>query len=142
MWGVFCTPKFGNTHLVFAHLAYTLYTTFWIYTPSFFFFFFDFTHPNPRFMSTHSEDAYKIIHKRHEKYLRLKFKVILVNFQIDKGITESSVTVQLIWREFFYTMSVNNINFSKMKNNPICLQIQWKEDPDMLEKWKMVSLDL
>ncbi|XP_072045831.1 cryptochrome-1-like [Amphiura filiformis] len=56
---------------------------------------------------------------------------------LDKGINEASVSVQLIWREFFYTMSVNNINFSKMKDNPICLQIAWKEDPVMLKSWKM-----
>ncbi|KAF9823277.1 hypothetical protein SFRURICE_019086 [Spodoptera frugiperda] len=33
---------------------------------------------------------------------------------------------QLIWREYFYTMSVNNPNYGQMAGNPICLDIPWK----------------
>lgn len=47
------------------------------------------------------------------------------------------VTGQLIWREYFYTMSVENINYAQMKDNPICLDIPWGE-PDAYDvtKWK------
>ncbi|XP_025017377.1 cryptochrome-1 isoform X2 [Tetranychus urticae] len=42
---------------------------------------------------------------------------------------------QLIWREFFYTMSVNNPCYGQMANNPVCLQIKWKQDSAALEAW-------
>lgn len=40
---------------------------------------------------------------------------------------------QLIWREFFYTMSVNNPYYGQMANNPVCLQIKWNQDASSLE---------
>ena len=32
---------------------------------------------------------------------------------------------QLIWREYFYAMCINNPNFGQMEENPICLNIPW-----------------
>ena len=32
---------------------------------------------------------------------------------------------QLIWREFFYTMSVNNEFYAEMERNEICINIPW-----------------
>ncbi|KAI5652106.1 FAD binding domain of DNA photolyase domain-containing protein [Phthorimaea operculella] len=47
-----------------------------------------------------------------------------------------SITGQLIWREYFYTMSVNNPNYGQMAGNPICLDIPWKEpEGDELKRW-------
>lgn len=47
------------------------------------------------------------------------------------------VTGQLIWREYFYTMSVENINYAQMKHNPICLDIPWGEPKaSEVSKWK------
>ena len=43
------------------------------------------------------------------------------------------IVVQLLWREFFYTMSVNNIYYGEMERNEICLNIDWYEAP---EHWK------
>jgi cryptochrome len=47
------------------------------------------------------------------------------------------ITGQLIWREYFYTMSVRNPYYAQMENNPICLSINWSRasDEDIL-KWK------
>lgn len=46
------------------------------------------------------------------------------------------ITGQLIWREYFYTMSVNNPNYAQMQNNPICLNISWREPNDgSFERW-------
>ncbi|KAG5682744.1 hypothetical protein PVAND_012077 [Polypedilum vanderplanki] len=47
------------------------------------------------------------------------------------------ITGQLIWREYFYTMSVRNPFYAQMENNPICLNINWSRpnDEDIL-KWK------
>ncbi|XP_049869522.1 cryptochrome-1 isoform X2 [Pectinophora gossypiella] len=46
------------------------------------------------------------------------------------------ITGQLIWREYFYTMSVNNPNYGQMAGNPICLDIPWKEpEGDELQRW-------
>jgi len=47
-----------------------------------------------------------------------------------------SITSQLIWREYFYCMSVNNPNYARMKENPICLDIDWYEDDESFDKWK------
>lgn len=47
------------------------------------------------------------------------------------------ITGQLIWREYFYTMSVNNPNFGMMKNNPICIDIPWRDaDEREINLWK------
>nr|ANW48376.1 cryptochrome 1 [Euphausia superba]AUI80370.1 cryptochrome 1 [Euphausia superba] len=46
-----------------------------------------------------------------------------------------SLTAQLIWREFFYCMSVNNPKFDQMKDNPICIQIPWYDNKEHLKAW-------
>lgn len=54
------------------------------------------------------------------------------------SVAGSHITGQLIWREYFYTMSVNNPHYGEMLNNPICLEIKWAEpDPVMVQRWKM-----
>ncbi|XP_063234369.1 cryptochrome-1 [Bacillus rossius redtenbacheri] len=52
--------------------------------------------------------------------------------------SSQSITGQLIWREFFYTMSADNPFYGEMERNPICLNIPWQEEKasDHLEKWK------
>ncbi|KAL1115936.1 hypothetical protein AAG570_005431 [Ranatra chinensis] len=52
-----------------------------------------------------------------------------------------SITGQLIWREYFYTMSVNNPHYAQMESNPICININWmgRSDPEYetrLNRWK------
>lgn len=47
------------------------------------------------------------------------------------------ITGQLIWREYFYTMSVQNPYYGEMERNPICLNIPWCEPrDDSLARWK------
>ena len=47
------------------------------------------------------------------------------------------ITAQLIWREYFYTMSVTNPHYNKIDENPICLNIPWRlPNEDHLERWK------
>ncbi|XP_053955954.1 cryptochrome-1 [Anastrepha ludens] len=47
------------------------------------------------------------------------------------------ITGQLIWREYFYTMSVNNPYYDRMEGNEICLNIPWaKPAADQLESWR------
>ncbi|XP_026686476.1 cryptochrome-1 [Diaphorina citri] len=36
-----------------------------------------------------------------------------------------NITGQLIWREYFYTMSAHNPYYDQMEKNPICLNIPW-----------------
>ena len=45
----------------------------------------------------------------------------------------------MIWREYFYTMSVYNPNYAQMMGNPICLNIPWSTDntDDTVLKWKL-----
>lgn len=47
-----------------------------------------------------------------------------------------SLEGQLLWREFFYTVSFGTPNFDKMEGNPICKQIPWKNDDKLLELWR------
>ncbi|ESO98033.1 hypothetical protein LOTGIDRAFT_143281 [Lottia gigantea] len=46
-----------------------------------------------------------------------------------------SVIAMLIWREYFYTMSVNNLHFNTMKDNPVCLNIKWYKNQEHLDRW-------
>ncbi|XP_039290665.1 cryptochrome-1 [Nilaparvata lugens] len=39
--------------------------------------------------------------------------------------SNQNITGQLIWREYFYTMSVDNAHYGEMARNPICLDIPW-----------------
>ena len=57
----------------------------------------------------------------------LKFGCISVK-KIYWGMVDGEVqgsSDQLIWREFFYTMSANNPFYGEMKRNPICINIPW-----------------
>lgn len=53
-----------------------------------------------------------------------------------------SLSAQLMWREYFYTMAINNINYDKMETNPICLNIPWYDNPEHEEKWTQVLVDI
>ncbi|CAB1338922.1 unnamed protein product [Coregonus sp. 'balchen'] len=46
-----------------------------------------------------------------------------------------SLFAQLLWREFFYTAATNNPKFDRMEGNPICVQIPWDNNPEVLAKW-------
>jgi len=51
----------------------------------------------------------------------------------------AALTAQLIWREYFYTMSIKNPNFDKIEGNPVCLAIPWlneEQSTDHLQAWK------
>ena len=50
-----------------------------------------------------------------------------------------AITGQLIWREYFYCMSVNNPKYNCMEGNSICLNIDWYTDQEQFEKWSKVS---
>jgi len=39
-------------------------------------------------------------------------------------------------REFFYTVGHHTPNFDKMEGNPICKQIPWSEDEELLKAWE------
>ncbi|XP_050684342.1 cryptochrome-1 isoform X2 [Leptidea sinapis] len=59
--------------------------------------------------------------------------------EVHKGRMSSApfITGQLIWREYFYTMSVNNPHYGQMAGNPICMRIPWREPKgDELQRWK------
>lgn len=43
----------------------------------------------------------------------------LRNNGLSKLPAGNHISGQLIWREYFYTMSVNNINYDKIKGNPV-----------------------
>ncbi|KAK3593872.1 hypothetical protein CHS0354_011477 [Potamilus streckersoni] len=46
-----------------------------------------------------------------------------------------SIYGQLLWRDYFYTMSVDNGKYDRMEGNPICLNIPWSVNPEYLDQW-------
>lgn len=54
------------------------------------------------------------------------------------GTTKPPVSLegQLLWREFFYANAATIPNYSQMKGNPICKQIDWIENEEYLNAWK------
>ncbi|XP_044742491.1 cryptochrome-1 [Chrysoperla carnea] len=46
-----------------------------------------------------------------------------------------SLIGQLMWREFYYTVSSDTPNFDKMVGNPICCQVPWDTNEKHLEAW-------
>nr|CAB3446044.1 unnamed protein product [Digitaria exilis] len=47
-----------------------------------------------------------------------------------------SLTGQLLWRDFFYTVSYGTPNFDQMKGNKICKQIPWSENEELFIAWR------
>lgn len=45
------------------------------------------------------------------------------------------IVVQLLWREFFYTMSVDNIYYNEMERNEICINIPWYDAPEHMKAY-------
>lgn len=62
--------------------------------------------------------------------------------KFDGGVQQQfSATSQLIWRDYFYSMSIDNGNFCQVENNPACIAIPWnnieiEENKRLLECWK------
>lgn len=56
-------------------------------------------------------------------------------------LPQYSATSQLVWRDYFYTMSIDNKNFGQMEDNTACITIPWsdigiEENKKLLESWK------
>uniref|UniRef100_J3LAQ9 Cryptochrome/DNA photolyase FAD-binding domain-containing protein n=1 Tax=Oryza brachyantha TaxID=4533 RepID=J3LAQ9_ORYBR len=47
-----------------------------------------------------------------------------------------SLIGQLLWRDFFYTVSFGTPNFDRMKGNRICKQIPWTENEELFLAWR------
>ncbi|EES04723.1 hypothetical protein BDA96_04G093500 [Sorghum bicolor] len=47
-----------------------------------------------------------------------------------------SLIGQLLWRDFFYTVSYGTPNFDRMKGNKICKQIPWSENEELFVAWR------
>ncbi|KAK3872383.1 hypothetical protein Pcinc_022528 [Petrolisthes cinctipes] len=47
-----------------------------------------------------------------------------------------SLLGQLLWREFFYTVSATTPNFDQMEGNPVCRQIPWIRDEKKMKAWE------
>jgi len=48
----------------------------------------------------------------------------------------TSLHGQLLWREFYYTCAHGTPHFSQMRGNPICRQIPWGADEELLAAWR------
>ncbi|XP_014755728.1 (6-4)DNA photolyase isoform X2 [Brachypodium distachyon] len=47
-----------------------------------------------------------------------------------------SLTGQLLWRDFFYTVSFGTLSFDHMKGNKICKQIPWRQNEELFVAWR------
>ncbi len=47
----------------------------------------------------------------------------------------TSLLGQLYWREFFYMLGAVTPHYDRMIGNPICRQIPWEENPELLAAW-------
>ena len=47
-----------------------------------------------------------------------------------------SLMGQLLWREFYYAAAFGTPNFGKMVGNPVCRQIPWAADAQLLAAWE------
>ncbi|VAI56962.1 unnamed protein product [Triticum turgidum subsp. durum] len=47
-----------------------------------------------------------------------------------------SLAGQLLWRDFFYTVSFGTPNFDQMEGNKICKQIPWRENEELFVAWR------
>ncbi|XP_017145329.1 cryptochrome-1 [Drosophila miranda] len=71
----------------------------------------------------------------HDLFENVQLAACVRGVQIEGG---AHITGQLIWREYFYTMSVNNPNYDRMEGNEICLTIPWaKPDENLLQRWRL-----
>ncbi|XP_004529289.1 cryptochrome-1 isoform X1 [Ceratitis capitata] len=70
----------------------------------------------------------------HDLFKNVQIEAFYHHIQMAGG---EHITGQLIWREYFYTMSVNNPFYDRMEENPICLNIPWAEpNSEHLERWR------
>ncbi|XP_078000467.1 cryptochrome-1-like [Glandiceps talaboti] len=65
------------------------------------------------------------------------WKIMEVFKEVRKDEPSYQLIAQLIWREYFYTMSVGNPKYDQMEKNPICLNIPWYKNDNQLEHWAM-----
>lgn len=75
----------------------------------------------------------------HRFYWELT-ELFLKNFD-GNLLPQYGATSQLIWRDYFYTMSIDNEKFDQIDGNPACISIPWndtenEETQKMLECWK------
>ncbi len=62
----------------------------------------------------------------------------LVGFKGTKTKPPVSLLGQLYWREFYYLVGAFTPNFTRMKGNTICKQINWDENDAFYNAWKSV----
>ncbi|XP_017856393.1 PREDICTED: cryptochrome-1 [Drosophila arizonae] len=71
----------------------------------------------------------------HDLFKNVQLRACVRGVQMSGG---AHITGQLIWREYFYTMSVNNPQYDRMEGNEICLSIPWaKPDAEQLQRWRL-----
>ncbi|KAL3690722.1 hypothetical protein R1sor_004373 [Riccia sorocarpa] len=65
------------------------------------------------------------------------FRLLAVYAEVKKHSKPPvSLEGQILWREFFYTAGYGTPNFDRMVGNPICRQIPWKDDENLLSCWR------
>ncbi|XP_065354622.1 cryptochrome-1 [Calliphora vicina] len=94
---------------------------------------------SPKSMSAHLRFGCLSVRKFywdvHDLFKNVQMQAEGLGMQMSGG---AHITGQLIWREYFYTMSVNNPNYDRMEDNEICLNIPWAQpNHEQLKRWTM-----
>jgi len=61
---------------------------------------------------------------------------VLANHKGPHTIPPVSLVGQMLWREFYYLHGHATKNYDKMIGNPICRQIPWGQDKELLAAWE------
>lgn len=67
---------------------------------------------------------------------RFWHELAAVNAKGPHGSPPTSLEGQLLWREFYICHGFGFPNYDRMAGNPVCRQIAWKHDPEMLQRWE------
>jgi len=70
------------------------------------------------------------------RFFYLELKKVLTTRGGNHTKPPVSLEGQLLWREFYYTVGYGSANFDRMEGNPICRQIPWDDNSELLEAWK------
>ncbi|KAA0152621.1 hypothetical protein FNF29_03848 [Cafeteria roenbergensis] len=67
---------------------------------------------------------------------RFWHELAAVNAGGPHGSPPTSLEGQLLWREFYICHGFSFPNYDRMAGNPVCRQIAWQDDPELLRRWE------
>ncbi|CAI9114035.1 OLC1v1014654C1 [Oldenlandia corymbosa var. corymbosa] len=89
------------------------------------------------------KEMLKSIHLHQFPFLDRSMRQFHMLFQMTLLLSDTvlnwlvlKLILQLLWREFFYTVAFGTPNFDRMQGNRICKQIPWDNNNDLIASWR------